>query len=122
MSQKRATPSIDSLLSSCLPFAQILRGSLVQRRTFHSSGCSKCAEGTGHPQWVVTVTYPGSKTKQVSVTAGQLPQIRQWIANYRRIKDALEAISEINLESLRSARDAAKARSSSGLARQRGKS
>ena len=121
MRRRTPNPSIDSLLSSFPPFSQILRASLLERRTFHSSGCSKCAEGSGHPQWVVTVTYPGSKTKQISVTTEQLPQIRQWIANYRQLKDALEAISEINLESLRSARDAAKS-VSSAPARQRGKS
>lgn len=120
MRQKKPAPSIDSLASSLPPFSQILRGSLVERRTFHSSGCSKCAQGIGHPQWVVTVTYPGSKTKQVSVTARQLPQIREWIANYRQIKETLEAISGINLESLRAARNAAKA-PSSGLAPRRGK-
>lgn len=121
MRRKKAAPSIHSLASSLPSFSQILRGSLVERRTFHSSGCSKCAEGTGHPQWVVTVTYPGSKTKQVSVTTEQLPQIREWIANYRRIKETLEAISEINLESVRSARDAAKAAVATP-ARRRGKS
>jgi hypothetical protein len=121
MGHKKTAPSVDSLVSSVPSFSQILRGSLVERRTFHSSGCSKCAEGIGHPQWVVTVTYPGARTKQVSVTAEQLPQIRAWIANYRQIKEALEAISETNLESLRSAREAAKA-VSSGSARQRGKS
>lgn len=48
------------------------------------------------PQWVITVTYLGSRTKQVSVTAEQLPQIREWIANYRQIKEALEAISDVH--------------------------
>jgi hypothetical protein len=118
--RKPAIPSIPALVSSLPPLSQILRGSLLERRTFHSSGCPKCADGVGHPQWIVTVTYPGSKTKQISVTSAQLPQIRQWIANYRQIKDTLEAISEINLESLRSERDAAKSASSSPA--RRGKS
>lgn len=117
MRLKKPAPSIPSLVSSFPPLSQILRGSLVERRTFHSSGCSKCAEGIGHPQWIVTVTYPGSKTKQVSVTTEQLPQIREWIANYRQIKDTLDAISEINLESLRSMRDAAKTVSSGSTPR-----
>ena len=121
MRQKKPNLSLDSLVSSLPPLSQLLRGSLVERRTFHSSGCSKCADGTGHPQWVVTVTYPGSKTKQVSVTTDQLPQIRRWIANYRQLKDTLEAISSLNLESLRSARNAAKA-TPSAPARPRGKS
>jgi hypothetical protein len=120
MTHAKTTPTIRSLVSSFPPLSQILRGSLLERRTFHSSGCSKCAEGTGHPQWVVTVTYPRGKTKQVSVTTEQLPQIRAWISNYRQIKETIEAISEINLEVLRSARNDAKA-PSSGPVRQRGK-
>jgi len=115
-----AALAISSLLSSFPSFSEILRGSLLERRTFHSSGCAKCAEGTGHPQWVVTVTYPRGKTKQVSVTTEQLPRIRAWIANYRQIKETLEAISEINLEALRSARNDSKT-SSSGPARGKGK-
>jgi len=91
------------------PLDQILRGSLFERTTFHSSGGSKCATGVGHPQWFVTVTYPGGKTKQISLTAAQLPQVRQWIANYRLIKDALESVSEANLESLRRDRTALRA-------------
>ena len=39
----------------------ILRGSLLHRKTFHSQGCAKCARGAGHPQWVLNVNYPGGK-------------------------------------------------------------
>lgn len=98
-----------SLLTDLPSLRDVLRASLFQRRTFHSSGCSKCAEGVGHPQWVVNITYPGGKTKQVSISSSQVPIVRQWIANYHRIKDALEAMSEINIEAIRRNRAAARA-------------
>ena len=76
--------------------ASALRGSLLQRTTRHSSGCTKCARGEGHPQWVLTVGYPGGQTRQVSLRPAQVAQVRKAIANYRRCKHNLEAISELN--------------------------
>jgi hypothetical protein len=71
-----------------------LRGSLLQRITRHPSGCAKWGEG--HPQWVLTSGYPGGKTRQVSLRPHQVPTVRQGIATYRRCKQSLEVISEVN--------------------------
>jgi hypothetical protein len=38
---------------------EILRGSLIERMVHHSSGCTICASGGGHPLWVLTVGYAG---------------------------------------------------------------
>ena len=73
-----------------------LRGSLLQRTTYHSSGCQKCARGEGHPLWVLTVGYPGGKTRQVSLRPEQVPSVRKAIEEYRDFKQTLEAISELN--------------------------
>lgn len=97
-----------SILAAIPPLSQVLRGSLLERQTFHAEGCSKCAEGIGHTQWVINVNYPGGQTRQVTVSPAQVPAVRQWIANYRQIKESLEAISEINLAAVRAAREAAK--------------
>ena len=75
---------------------EVLRGSLLQRTIHHSSGCLKCARGEGHPLWVLTVGYPGGKTRQVSLRAEQVPQVRKALAQYRNVKRSLEAISELN--------------------------
>ncbi len=61
-----------------------------------STGCLKCARGEGHPLWVLTVGYPGGKTRQVSVRPEQVPLVRKAIEEYRDVKQALEAISELN--------------------------
>ena len=54
-----------------------MRGSLLERTTFHSNGCPKCARGEGHPQWVLNVNYPGAKTRQLSLRPDQVPQVRE---------------------------------------------
>ena len=95
------TNKVGRLLARLPSLADILRGSLLHRTTFHSSGCSKCARGIGHPQWVLNVNYPGGKNRQISLHRDQLPQVRQWLKNYRRLKKTLEAVCELNQRSLR---------------------
>ena len=89
------------LLARVPALVDVLRGSLLHRTTFHSRGCSKCASGIGHPQWVLNVNYPGGKNRQISLHRDQLPQVRRWLKNYRQLKKTLEAISELNQRSLR---------------------
>ena len=86
----------------------VLRGSLLQRMIHHSSGCLKCARGEGHPLWVLTVGYPGGKTRQVSLRPEQVPQVRQALEHYRDVKQTLEAISELNQFLLRLDREESK--------------
>ena len=96
-------------LAAQLSFAgDVLRGSLLQRTVHHSSGCSKCARGEGHPLRVLTVGYPGGKTRQVSLRPEQVPQVRKAIQHYRKIKKSLETISELNQFLLRLDRDESK--------------
>ena len=86
----------------------VLRGSLLQRTLHHSSGCRKCARGEGHPLWVLTVGYPGGKTRQVSLRPEQVPQVRKALEHYRDFKQTLEAISELNQFLLRLDREESK--------------
>ena len=81
--------------------AQIVRGSLLKRTIRHRRGCPKCAAGGGHPVWVLTVTYPGGKTRQFSLRPEQRAQVQQWVRNYQRLKKQLEAICELNHQLLR---------------------
>jgi hypothetical protein len=86
----------------------VLRGSLLQRTIHHSSGCLKCARGEGHPLWVLTVGYPGGKTRQVSLRPEQVPQVRKALDHYHDFKKTLEAISELNQFLLRLDREESK--------------
>lgn len=81
---------------------EILRGSLLYRTVCpHGSKCAKCASGEGHPLNVLTVTYPGGRTRQFSLRPELVPQVRQWLENYKNLKVALEEICELNHHLLR---------------------
>ena len=96
MTREQATRKRDRLAAQLSSPSGVLRGSLLQRTIRHSSGCLKCARGEGHPLWVLTVGYPGGKTRQVSLRPDQVPQVREALENYRKFKRSLEAISELN--------------------------
>jgi hypothetical protein len=95
-------PDARAKLAAALPSTtEILRGSLLHRRIRHRSGCAVCAKGPGHLVWVLTISYPGGRTKQISLSAEQKPLVQQWLRNYRKLKDTLERICELNLQLLR---------------------
>ena len=101
MKQAQIPDARAKLAASLLSTTEILRGSLLHRCIRHRSGCTVCADGGGHPVWVLTVTYPGGRTKQISLSAEQKTLVQQWLRNYRRLKDTLERICELNLQLLR---------------------
>lgn len=89
-------------LAAALPSTtEILRGSLLHRRIRHRSGCAVCARGKGHLVWVLTVSYPGGRTKQIGLSAEQKSLVQQWLRNYRKLKATLERICELNHKLLR---------------------
>ena len=96
MTRSQAIRKREKLATQLPSAAGVLRGSLLQRTTHHSTGCPKCARGEGHPLWVLTVGYPGGKNRQVSLRPEQVPQVRKAINGYHDFKQRLEAISELN--------------------------
>lgn len=112
MTRESAVRKRDKLVATLTHFGDVLRGSLLERTTFHSSGCPKCARGEGHPQWVLNVNYPGAKNRQLSLRPAQVSQTRKALKRYRQVKETLEAISEINQYLLRLDRDEPKGRKS----------
>ena len=61
----------------------ILRGSLLMRVIRnHATGCAKCASGAGHPLAVLTVSYPGGRTRQFSLRRERVATVRRALANY----------------------------------------
>ena len=95
-------PEARAKLAAAIPSTTLLlRGSLLHRCIRHRSGCATCADGGGHPVWVLTISYPGGRTRQISLSAEQKTLVQQWLRNYRKLKDTLERICELNLELLR---------------------
>src|SRR5574341_1023354 len=110
MTREQAIRRREKLAAQLSSATGVLRGSLLQRLVHHSSGCAKCARGEGHPLWVLTVGYPGGKNRQISLPADQVPQVRKALDAYRKIKQSLEAMSELNQFLLRLDREESKQR------------
>ena len=106
MKQEKIPEARAKLAASLPSTTEILRGSLIHRLIRHRSGCATCANGPGHPVWVLTVTYPGCRTKQISLSAEQKTLAQQWLHNYHKLKDTLERICELNLQLLRPEKNA----------------
>jgi hypothetical protein len=84
------------------PVEQTLRGSLVERYVTCGNPSCKCARGERHgPIWYLTITLAPGRTTSAVVPPDLLDEVRRWIVNYRKVKDDLEKISEINRELLR---------------------
>jgi hypothetical protein len=102
MRRERLVAAREKLLARLPVTDEILRGSLLERTIRnHARGCAKCASGEGHRMSVLTVSYPGGKTQQFSLRSEMVAQVRRWLANYQELKQAIEAICELNHELLR---------------------
>src|SRR2546427_7603754 len=93
---KRTDKTLATLATSLPSTTDILRGSLLQRRIRHRSGCAVCARGGGHLISVLTVSYPGGRTKQISLRPEQKPIVEQWLRKHRPIKTTFERNSQLN--------------------------
>ena len=101
MKHSQVTQARQRVLRRLPDLGEIMRGSLLERIIRHRRGCPKCAAGDGHPVWVLTVGYPGGRTRQVSLRAEQVPQVRAWLANYHKLKATVEQVCELNQRLLR---------------------
>jgi hypothetical protein len=103
--QSRTASKRDRLAARLPDAAHILRGSLLDRVIRHRTGCAVCDRGEGHPVAVLAVGYPGGRTRQISLRKEQVPHVKRCLANYRKLKAAVEAICELNQQLLRTEPD-----------------
>ena len=101
MNHEQAVRKRDRLLERLPQARDILRGSLLNRTIRHRSGCPKCDRGEGHPVSVLATGYPGSRIRHISLRPEQVAHVKRCLANYRRLKAAIEEICEINQQLLR---------------------
>jgi hypothetical protein len=110
MIRARALRAREKLLSKLPVTGELLRGSLLQRTIRHTKDCPKCARGEGHRVFVLTVSYGGGRTRQFSVRRERVTEVRRLLANYQKLKKAIEGICELNHELLRPDAAASKSR------------
>lgn len=92
----------DGLAKVLPPLGEVLRGSLMERYLTCGNPDCKCARGERHgPVWYLSVTLDQTHRSGCTVPGDQVEQVRKWIANYHRVKENLEKISDINRELMR---------------------
>jgi len=101
VNKEQVTRKRDRLASRLPDATLVLRGSLLQRVIRHRSGCPKCDRGEGHPVAVLAVGYPGKRIRQISLRKEQVPQVKRALANYQKLKAAIEELCELNQQLLR---------------------
>jgi len=101
MIRDRTIRARDKLVGKLPVSGELLRGSLLERTVRHTKDCPKCARGEGHRVFVVTVTYARGRTQQFSVRRERVVEVRRWLDNYQELKQAIEAICELNHDLLR---------------------
>ncbi|HUV96551.1 MAG TPA: DUF6788 family protein [Acidobacteriaceae bacterium] len=92
----------NALVRRLPPLKSILRGSLIERyKRCGKPGC-KCADGPGHgPKYYLSISYPGQRPQMDYVPQEAYGQTVEFLANYRRSREILETICEMNRELLR---------------------
>jgi len=101
MIRNRALQAREKLVGKLPVTGELLRGSLLERIVRHTKDCPKCARGEGHRVFVLTVSYAGGRTRQISVRRERVAEVRRWLDNYHKLKEAVEAICELNHDLLR---------------------
>jgi len=91
----------ERLVKQLPPLAEVIRGSLIERRLQCGKPHCRCVEGEGHHAWYLTVTFAGGRTEQVTVPEIWVPTVRGWLKNYERWWEILEEVSGVNRELLR---------------------
>jgi len=51
--------------------------------------------------YVLTVSYAGGRVRQFSVRRERVAEVRRWLDNYQKLKEAIETICELNHDLLR---------------------
>jgi hypothetical protein len=101
MIRERALRQREKLVARLPITGELLRGSLLERVVRHKSGCPKCARGEGHQVYVLTVSYRRGQTQQISVRRERVAEVRRWLDNYQKLKEAIEQICGLNHDLLR---------------------
>ena len=101
MIRERALQRRQKLIEQLPVTGELVRGTLLNRIVRHKSGCPKCERGEGHAVSVLTVSYAGGRTQQISVRRERVAEVQRWLSNYQKLKDAIEEICELNQELLR---------------------
>jgi len=76
---------------------KVLRGSIIETyKKCGKPGC-KCEQGKGHgPKYSMTINFPKQRPENDYIRLEQITQVKEYVDNYRQLKDLIEQICVIN--------------------------
>jgi hypothetical protein len=90
------------LVRNLPPIEQVLRGSLIETYKRCGRPNCHCVGGPGHgPKRYLSISQPGGRPRRDYVPNDIYPQAAQLIANFHKLRKALDEICAINAELLR---------------------
>ena len=90
------------LLRKLPPLDSALRGSLIERYKRCGNPRCRCANGPGHgPKFYLSVSHAGESPHMEYVPQAEHAVVSEYLANYARVREILEQVSQINHELLR---------------------
>ena len=85
---------------------EIMKGSLVMRTTRCGRPGCKCAKGEKHGPYLYVSVFRGGRTRSVYVPQRLEGEVRRWVESARALESDVAAITWLNAELLRCAREA----------------
>ena len=80
----------------------IIRGSLLERYKPCGKPNCRCADGPGHgPKYYLSVSHSGRRPELEYVPGEHVQQVKLFVSNFKKAKQFMEEISDINREILR---------------------
>ena len=93
-----------SQLAQVLSQRGVIRGTLLVRKRKCGKANCRCARGEGHESLFLVISENG-RTRQFFVPKDWESRVRQWVADYHRVRNLLEDVSRIYWDKLRHRRD-----------------
>ena len=93
-----------SQLAQILSQRGVIRGTLLVRKRKCGKANCRCARGEGHQSLFLVISENG-RTRQFFVPKDWESRVRQWVADYHRVRSLLEEVSRIFWDKLRHRRD-----------------
>ena len=89
-----------SQLAQVLSQRGVIRGTLLVRKRKCGKANCRCARGEGHESLFLVISENG-RTRQFFVPKDWESRVRQWVADYHRVRNLLEEVSRIYWDKLR---------------------
>jgi len=93
-----------SQLAQMLSQRGVIRGTLLVRKRKCGKANCRCARDEGHESLFLVISENG-RTRQFFVPKDWESRVRQWVADYHRVRNLLEDVSRIFWDKLRHRRD-----------------